>query len=93
MTGPELRAARFAIGKAIGENLSLLDMAALCGLADPAGNGKDTIRKWEAGDGPSGPVANFLSVILDGLDAGRQPKHVFAFFASAVRDRVGIVSD
>lgn len=90
MTGAELREARFTISRAIGEPLSFLDMAALCGLSDPPGNGKDTIRKWESGEGPSGPVSNFLGVVLDGLDQERQPACIVSFFSAAVRHRVGI---
>jgi hypothetical protein len=36
-------------------------MAKLCGLAP--GNGADTMRKWEDGEGPSGPVAVLLSIL------------------------------
>lgn len=61
MTGPELKQLREDLGAAIGRRLSVADMAKLCGLA-PA-NGADTIRKWEEGDGPSGPVAALLSIL------------------------------
>ena len=55
MTGAQLTAARYAIGRAIGATkLSWSEMAELCGLLDPTGNGKDTIRKCA---GPSGPDA------------------------------------
>ena len=68
MTGEELYRMRKDLGDAIGRDISFSDMAKLCGLA-PA-NGADTIRKWEAGEGPSGPVAALLSVIAEGLHAG-----------------------
>lgn len=86
MTGEELRAARFAIGNAIGDKLSYLDMAALCGLQDPAGNGKDTIRKWEDGEGPSGPVAELVGLIVRGV----QSASVGGYFEDHVRRVVGI---
>ncbi len=67
MTGADLKRLRNEIGdKVLGRRLSLAETAKLCGLA-PA-NGADTIRKWEDGDGPSGPVANLLemyAVVID----------------------------
>lgn len=70
MTGPELKQLRADLGDAIGRRLSLADMAKLCGLNDPERNGKDTMRKWEDGEGPSGPVATLLSIIEDGYNSG-----------------------
>lgn len=61
MTGPELKQLRHDLGDAIGRRLSIADMAKLCGLA--VKNGSDTIRKWEAGQGPSGPVAALVSIL------------------------------
>ena len=61
MTGPELKQLRADLGGAIGRRLSVNDMAKLCGLAPK--NGGDTWRKWEEGDGPSGPVAALLSIL------------------------------
>ena len=90
MTGAELRAIRGQLSQAIGDRLSYRDMATLVGLADPTGNGKDTIRKWENGGGPSGPVAVYLSLVVEGL-APDQPDHVRVFFWRHVRDRIGIV--
>ena len=52
---------------AIGQNISFADMAKLCGLKDLERNGADTIGKWEAGDGPSGPVAALLSIFAYAL--------------------------
>jgi transcriptional regulator with XRE-family HTH domain len=66
MTGPELKQLREDLGDAIGRRLSLADIARLCGLA-PA-NGADTMRKWEEGEGPSGPVAALLSLIMALID-------------------------
>lgn len=67
MTGAELKALRYAIGEAVyGNGLTLAETAKLCGLA-PA-NGADTMRKWEEGEGPSGPVAHLMelySVVAD----------------------------
>lgn len=61
MTGPELNQLRADLGDAIGRRLSFGDMAKLCGLAP--GSGADTIRKWEDGAGPSGPVAVLLELL------------------------------
>ena len=54
MTGAELKKLRQHLGEAIGQPLSVADMAKLCGL--PASDGADTIRRWEV-TGPTGPVA------------------------------------
>lgn len=63
MTGDELKDIRHDLGEAIGKRLSWSDMARICGLADPDRNGKDTMRKWGDGAGPSGPVAVLVSII------------------------------
>ena len=65
MTGPELRQLRQDLGDAIGKSLSAADMAKLCGLA--AGNGADTIRKWEV-TGPSGTAAELLRILAMASD-------------------------
>jgi hypothetical protein len=65
MTGDQMKAIRHALGEAIGWRLSLADMAKLCGLKDPEGNGRETYRKWEEGEGPSGPVAMLLELYVD----------------------------
>jgi hypothetical protein len=74
MTGPEMKDIRFAIGEAIGRRLSLSDMAKLVGLKDYGlkpngkhGNGQETYRRWEEGDGPSGPVAVLLELMARGV--------------------------
>jgi hypothetical protein len=86
MTGTQLRAARYAIGRAIGaEKLSWSDMADLCGLLDPTGNGKVTVHKWEAGPGPSGPVGRLVDLILEGVT--HSDREVRGFFINYVRDR------
>ena len=46
MTGAELKKLRSHLGEAIGQPLSVADMAKLCGR--PPGDGADTIRKWDA---------------------------------------------
>ena len=66
MTGAELKQLREDLGEAIGRPLSVADMAKLCGL--PPETGPGTIAKWEAGAGPSGPVAALLSLIAVGCD-------------------------
>ncbi|WKA29302.1 hypothetical protein [Bradyrhizobium roseum] len=60
MTGAELKKLREHLGEAIGQKLSVADMAKLCGLEGP--DGADTIRKWEV-TGPAGPVAEFLRIL------------------------------
>lgn len=61
MTGEELYRIRKDLGDAIGRSISTSDMAKLCGLAPK--NGSDTIKKWENGEGPSGPVAAYLELL------------------------------
>jgi hypothetical protein len=87
MTGPELNQLRADLGDAIGRRLSFGDMAKLCGLAP--GNGADTIRKWEEGDGPSGPVAALLSVLAYASDRHAIPTEV-SFAGSAGYDDIVI---
>ena len=86
MTGHELKAMRHVIGAAVGgSRLSLAQMAKLCGLA-PA-NGADTIRKWEQGDGPSGPVAALLETY--GQVADRAASEAFRdAMADTIRKRL-----
>ena len=71
MNGAELKQLRHDLGDAIGRRLSVADMAKLCGLAPK--NGADTWRKWEDGDGPSGPVATLLSLYAAGLQSDWGP--------------------
>ena len=85
MTGKELYRLRKDLGDAIGRDISFADMAKLCGLAPK--NGADTIRKWEAGEGPSGPVATLLSIIAAGYDNDRDPA-VPEFFDSWLKQRL-----
>ena len=65
MTGPELRQLREDLGEAIGSPLSPRDMAKLCSL--PAGNGADTIRRWEV-TGPIGPAGELLRILAMASD-------------------------
>jgi hypothetical protein len=60
VTGAELKLLRQHLGEAIGQPLSVADMARLCGLEGP--DGADTIRMWEV-TGPSGPVAELLRIL------------------------------
>jgi hypothetical protein len=78
VTGPELKQLRADLGDAIGRRLSLSDMARLCGLSDPERNGKDTMRKWEDGAGPSGPVATLLSVLAYAIETRDIPAELSA---------------
>jgi hypothetical protein len=93
MTGEELKNARDLIGDYLGERISLSDMARLIGLADPTGNGKDTVRKWEDGDGPSGPVGALVGLIVEGLSvdpaANRDYAVIFQWFVDFVERRLG----
>lgn len=77
MTGEDLRLSRFGIGKAVlGRSLTYSEMAKLCGLSATrtrgdgvvVNNGADTIRKWEEGDGPSGPVDQLVKTYATVLD-------------------------
>jgi hypothetical protein len=61
VTGAELKQFRHDLGAAISRRLSTADMARICGLAPK--NGADTWRKWEEGDGPSGPVAVLVELL------------------------------
>ena len=65
MTGPELKKLREDLGEAIGQPLSVADMAKLCGLAPE--DGANTVRKWEV-TGPSGPVAELLRILAMASD-------------------------
>ena len=65
MTGPELKKLREDLGEAIGQPLTVADMAKLCGL--PPSNGADTIRKWEV-TGPTGPVSELLRILAMASD-------------------------
>ena len=65
MTGAELKKLRKHLGEAIGQPLSVADMAKLCGLPPP--DGADTIRKWEV-TGPTGPVAELLRILAMASD-------------------------
>ena len=65
MTGPELKKLREDLGEAIGQPLTVADMAKLCGL--PPEDGATTIRKWEV-TGPSGPVAELLRILAMASD-------------------------
>jgi hypothetical protein len=85
MTGEQLKAARYAISRAVGEKVSQSHMADLCGLLDPDRNGKDTIRRWEDGDGPTGPVSAMVRLILEGVTHTNPA--VRGFFINYVRER------
>ena len=65
MTGQELKKLREDLGEAIGQPLTVGDMAKLCGL--PPADGANTIRKWEV-TGPSGPVAELLRILAMASD-------------------------
>jgi hypothetical protein len=65
VTGQELKQLREDLGEAIGQPLTVADMAKLCGL--PEADGANTIRKWEV-TGPSGPVAELLRILAMASD-------------------------
>jgi hypothetical protein len=87
MTGPELKQLRADLGDAVGRRLSVADMARLCGLAP--GNGADTMRKWEEGAGPSGPVAAQLELLQLASTTYEIPRHMLLGAAAACH-RFGI---
>ncbi|MEO8321026.1 MAG: hypothetical protein ABJA75_27725 [Bradyrhizobium sp.] len=64
MTGPELQKLREHLGEAVGQALTLADMAKLCGLPPEEAS---TIRKWEV-SGPNGPVAELLRILAMASD-------------------------
>ena len=64
MTGPELRQLRQDLGEAIGRDMSVADMAKLCGLE--AGS-VDTFRRWEV-SGPGGTAAELLRILAMASD-------------------------
>ncbi len=64
MTGPELRQLRQDLGDAIGRDMSVADMAKLCGLEPGSA---DTVRRWEVG-GPGGTAAELLRILAMASD-------------------------
>jgi hypothetical protein len=85
MTGAEMKHIRHGLSEAIGRRLSLADMAKLCGLKDPEGNGRQTWRKWEEGEGPSGPVAVLLSIYAYAIDNFDMPSELVNMRAEILR--------
>jgi hypothetical protein len=65
VTGPELKKLRQDLGEAIGQPLSVADMAKLCGLETH--EAADTIRRWEV-TGPSGPAGKLLLILAMASD-------------------------
>jgi hypothetical protein len=65
VTGQELKKLREDLAEAIGQPLTVADMAKLCGL--PNAEGANTIRKWEV-TGLSGPVAELLRILAMASD-------------------------
>jgi hypothetical protein len=65
MTGPELKQLRADLSDAIGKELTVADMARLCGL--PAAGGADTIRRWEV-KGPTASATKVLRVLAMASD-------------------------
>ncbi|MET4388747.1 hypothetical protein ABIB73_004511 [Bradyrhizobium sp. F1.4.3] len=57
MTGPELKQLRADLSEVLGRELTVADMAKLCGL--PAATGAVTIRRWEV----SGPTVDATKVL------------------------------
>jgi hypothetical protein len=64
MTGPELRQLRQDLGDAIGRDMSVADMAKLCGLEPGSA---DTVRRWEV-SGPGGTAAELLRILAMASD-------------------------
>lgn len=62
MTGEQLKKLREDLGEAIGQRLTVADVAKICGMSPKSG--PDQIRKWERGDEkPSGPVSGLVSIL------------------------------
>jgi hypothetical protein len=57
MTGPELKQLRADLSEVLGRELTVADMAKLCGL--PAASGAVTVRRWEV----SGPTVEATKVL------------------------------
>jgi hypothetical protein len=85
MTGPELRQLRQDLGDAIGKELSVAQMAKLCGLEPGSA---DTVLRWEV-SGPGGTAAELLRILAMASD--RYPIlenfNVFDRFNIAEKDR------
>lgn len=60
MTGPELKQLRADLSEVLGHELTVADMAKLCGL--PAAGGVVTIRRWEV-SGPTLAATKVLRVL------------------------------
>jgi hypothetical protein len=59
LTGSELKQLRKDLAEAIGRELTLADMAKLCGLGE---DGSKTMLRWEV-SGPSGPAGELLRIL------------------------------
>ena len=64
MTGSELKQLRKDLGEAIGRELTIADMARLCGLSPDS---TETILRWEV-SGPSGPAGELLRILAMASD-------------------------
>ena len=65
MTGPELKQLRADLSEVLGRELTVADMAKLCGL--PAVSGVVTIRRWEV-SGPTLEATKVLRVLAMASD-------------------------
>jgi hypothetical protein len=83
MTGQELKKLRADLGSAIGRQLTVADMAKLCGLPTTE---VDTIRRWEV-TGPSGPAAELLRILAMASDAYPILENFNVFDRHDVRER------
>jgi hypothetical protein len=89
VTGPEMKSIRHGLSEAIGRRLSLADMARLCGMKDPGGNGRKVYRGWEEGGGPSGPVAVLLSLYAAGIGSDDdRSRYTFKFLLDIIGERL-----
>jgi len=64
VTGSELKQLRKDLGEAIGRELTIADMARLCGLSPDS---TETILRWEV-SGPSGPAGELLRILAMASD-------------------------
>ena len=83
MTGAELKQLRSDLSEAIGKELTVADMAKLCGLS---AGGADTIRRWEVA-GPSGPAGELLRSLAMASDRHPIPENFNVFDRYDVREQ------
>jgi len=68
MTGAEIYAARRTLGEmwGVGRPLSYLEVARALRLRTDGRQPGDAVRKWERGEGPTGPASVAIEMMLAG---------------------------